>query len=109
MITLLDHVENLSKYTTDKPEIILQSIIQNPLIMDDESLLSYFIECNSWGNDMMILQADGNGNSIWEWVKKISKQYRCNKIYFISQRWKPLCRKYKFSPVGVLCEREGFT
>ena len=108
MLTIIDHVENLSKYTTDNKDQILQSILNNRYIIDDDSLLSYSIENNPWGNTMLIMWTDGDGKKIWKWIQDVSKEHDCVKLYCITQRHNPICRKYKFRPIGVLCEREGF-
>jgi len=61
MKTLNDHVNNLSKFTVNTKEEILQSILGSRYIMDDDSLLSYSIETNPWGNTMLIMWTDGDG------------------------------------------------
>lgn len=109
LITLLEHIDNLSKYVTDNKDETLQAILENNKIMDDDSLLVYFIETSSIGNTMMIMYTDGDGKKIWKWIQDVSIQNNCKRLYCITQRHQSICRKYKFKPVGVLCEREGFT
>lgn len=108
MVSLIEHVERLVKHCVNTKEEILESILNNEYIMDEDSLLCYSIDKTCSGNYMMIMWESGDGDKMWQWIQDLSREHQCKKIYFISQRWKPLCRKYKFRPVGVLCEREGF-
>ena len=108
MKTLIEHVESLSRYCDDRPELIIWSILHNERIMDDDSLLVYAINRTPFGNEMVVIWGSGNGNKIYDWVKNISIQNKCEKICSVSSRWKALCRKYHGKPVGMMYEVEGF-
>jgi len=108
MVTLLDHVENLSKYTNDTKDVILQSILYNKFIIDDDSLFAYFIDRLPWGTSLTITWIDGDSKKIKEWIKKIMQENGCTKMYGITTRWKAFQRKYGGKPVGILMEREAF-
>nr|DAQ62583.1 MAG TPA: hypothetical protein [Caudoviricetes sp.] len=108
MKTLVQHVDALAQHSTDSKDVILQAILGSPFIIDEDSLLCYYVEKYPWANYLTILYESGNGTKIWEWVKKISRENKCEKIYCITQRPKGVCRKYGFRQSGVLCEREGF-
>ena len=108
MITLIEHVENLSKYTEDSKDIILQSILLNDLIIDDDSLFSYFIETTPWDKTLTIAWIDGDSNKIKEWIKQEMIKHDCKKMRGITTRWKAFQRKYGGRPVGMIMEREAF-
>lgn len=108
MKTLIDHAESLSRYCDETVDEIVALILNSKFIMDDDSLLCYEISENPFGQQMEIYWADGDGKKIWEWVKQVSRENHCVNIYMISRRWKAFCRKYKFSPIGVMCKRDGF-
>lgn len=107
MKTLIEHVESLSKHCKDRPELILWSILHNERIMDDDSLLVYAINKTPIDNELFLLWGDGNGDKIFEWVKKIQKENNCKIITLMSTRWQAICRKYKTKPVKVMLEWEG--
>jgi len=108
MKTLIDHVENLSKFTEDKPEVILQSILLNDLIIDEDTLLAYFIDRVPWETSVMVTWADGDSKKIIRWLRDICKRNGCTKMKGITQRCKAFERKYGAKPIGVLMEREAF-
>ena len=107
MISLIEHVENISRFTVEPRTEILQVILANEFIIDDDSLFCYCIDKMPWGTTLTMLQVDGNGKKIEEWVKDIYRKNKCDKIQFFSKRWKAICRKYGFKPISVVCEREG--
>ncbi len=108
MVTLIEHVENLSRFTPETREHILQAILYNNIVMDDENMFCYSIARMPWGNEITILYADGDGEKMWEKFKQVCIENDIDKIYCFSRRWKPICKKYNFKPMMVLCEREGF-
>ena len=108
MKTLIDHVENLSKHSTEPKEVILQSILLNELIIDDDSLFSYFIETTPWEKSLTVAWIDGDSKKIKEWVKKAMQENGCKKMRGITLRWKAFQRKYGVKPVGMIMEREAF-
>ena len=110
MLTLIDHVDKLSKHTVDTKEVILQSILMNPFIIDEDTLMGYYISYDPWGISMTITWMNGDSNKIQEWIRRTCDKYKCTKIYGISQRWKALQRKYGARPIGMLMEikREAF-
>ena len=73
MITLIDHVKNLSKHSNESEDVILQSILLNELIIDEDSLFSYFIETTPWETSLTLAWVDGDSNKIKEWIKQIMK------------------------------------
>jgi len=103
--TLVDHAESLSRYCDETVDEIMALILDTDFIMDEDSMLCYSIGRSCFGNYMTIEWEDGNGEKMWEWIKKIATDNHCLNIYFVSRRWKALCRKYKFHPVGMLCKR----
>ena len=105
MKTLVEHAESLARYCDDTVEEIMSMILNGDFIMDEDSLLSYSIIQNCFGNHLMVDWEDGNGEKMWEWIKKVATENHCLNIYFVSRRWKALCRRYKCQPVGVLCKR----
>lgn len=108
MITLDEHVENLSKYCTDckSKEVIKRQILMNPYIMDETSLMSYFVNENIDGNSLMILHADGDGTTIWKWMHEVAKENKCNIIQCLTNRAKALERKWGFKPIATYMELE---
>ena len=108
MKTLIDHVENLSKYSTEPKDVILQSILLNDLIIDDDSLFSYFIETTPWGKSLTLAWVEGDSKKIKEWIKKAMKENGCTKMRGITLRWKAFQRKYGGRPVGMIMERGEF-
>lgn len=108
MITLIDHVKRLKKWTTDTEETILQSILLNKFIIDDDSLFCYYIETTPWEKSMTLTWVDGDGDKIKKWIEQIMKENNCTKMYGITKRWKSFIRKYGGRPVGMLVEREAF-
>lgn len=110
MTTLFQHVENLKRFTDDTEEEIMCSILHSNFVMDDNSLLSFSIEKNIFGTWMSGLWMDGDGHTIYRWIKEAKEKYKVDKIYFVSNRWKAMDRKYKelkIKPIGVLCEVGG--
>jgi len=110
MVTLLDHVDNLSRHTTDTKKEILQSILRSPFIIDEDTLMGYYISYDPWGISITVAWMDGDGKKIKKWIEQVCDKYKCTKIYGISTRWKAIARKYKCKPVGMLLEidREAF-
>ena len=106
MKTLIEHVENLSKHSDERPEIILWSILHNKRIIDDDSLLVYCIEHYPSGNEFNLMWGDGDGSKIEEWAERIAKENNCVKMYVITKRWKPFARRFHAKPVAVILERE---
>ena len=107
MVTLIQHVENLKRFTEDTEEEIITSILHNNLVMDDNSLFSYSVEKNIFGIWLNIMWIDGDGKTIYKWISEAQRQHKCDKTFFVSQRWKAMSRKYKelkIKPLGVLCE-----
>lgn len=107
MITLVQHVENLKRFTEDTEEEIITSILHNRLVMNDSSLLSYSVDKNIFGTWITIMWIDGDGKEIYQWISDIQKEHKCDKTFFVSKRWKAMSRKYKelnIKPLGVLCE-----
>jgi hypothetical protein len=107
MKTLIEHVESLSRYCKDRPELILWSILHNERIMDDENLLVYAINPTPYGNEMVLIWGDGNGDTLYEWTKELQNKFNCQLITIMTTRWRAMCRRFKMKPVGVMLEREG--
>ena len=107
MITLIEHVENLSKYVPSPRTEILNAILINEFIIDDDTLYCYCVDKMPWGNTLTVLYADGNGKKIEEWSRQIYRKEGCKRIQVFTTRWKAFCRRFKFKPIQVLCEREG--
>lgn len=105
MVTLVQHAESLARYCDETVDEIVALILDRDFIMDDDSLFCYSIERNCFGNQLVIEWEDGDGEKMWEWIKKIATDNHCLNIFFVSRRWKALCRKYKFYPIGVVCKR----
>ena len=108
MITLEEHVERLSKWCVDSDDkdLITKQILANPFMMDETSLMSYFVNNNVDGNSLMILHADGDGKTIWEWMHKVAKENQCNIIQCVTNRAKALERKWGFKPIATYMELE---
>lgn len=107
MVSLIQHVENLKRFTEDTEEEIIISILHNNLVIDDNSLFSYSVEHNIFGTWMTVMWIDGDGKTIYKWIKETVKKHKCDKVFFVSKRWKAMDRKYKelkIKPLGVLCE-----
>lgn len=107
MKTLIQHIENLKRFTEDTEEEIMCSVLHNKLVMDDNSLFSYSIDYNIFGTWMTVMWIDGDGKTIYNWIKEAKEQHKCDKVFFVSKRWKAMDRKYKelkIKPLGVLCE-----
>lgn len=107
MKTLIQHVENLKRFTEDTEEEIITSILHNNLVMDDNSLLSYSVDKNIFGTWLTIMWIDGDAKTLYKWVSDVQKQCKCDNTFFVSKRWKAMSRKYKelkIKPLGVLCE-----
>lgn len=107
-MTLDEHVARLAKHCVDSNDqkLIKQSIIENPYIMDETTLMSYNIYENLTGNSLMILHADGDGKTIWKWMHDIAKQNHCNVIQCLTNRVKALQRKWGFKPIATYMELE---
>ena len=108
MITLLEHVERLKKWTTDTEVEILQSVLLNKFIIDEDTLLCYFVEVSPWETTVMITWMDGDGDKLKQWINQVMKDNNCTKMYGITKRWKAIQRKFGARPVGMLMEREAF-
>ena len=106
MKTLIEHVESLSRYSDERPDEILWSILHNKRIVDEDSLLVYRVESYYGGNELNIMWGDGDGKKMEKWANKIAKENNCVKMYIITKRWKPFIKKYKGRPVAVILERE---
>ena len=106
MITLIEHVESLSKHCDDRPDVILWSILRNHIVMDEDTLLAYSVETYPSGKELNVMWGDGNGNKLDEWANKIAKENDCVKIYVTTKRWKPFARRFHAKPVGMILERE---
>ena len=106
MITLIDHFKNLCKHCNDSPEDILWSILRHDKIIDEDSLLVYYIESYPSGKELNIMWGDGDGRKIEEWATKIAKENGCHKMYAITRRWKSFMRRFPSKCVAVILERE---
>lgn len=109
MTTLLQHIENLKRFTDDTEEEIITSILHNLYVIDDNSLFSFYLEDNDFGRWMTVMWIDGDGKTIHRWLYEQKEKYKVDKIFFVSKRWKAMGRKYKdlkIKPIGVLCELE---
>jgi len=106
MKTLIEHVESLSRYCNDSPEIILWSILRHDKIIDDDSLLVYCVEDYPSGRELNVMWGDGNGKKLNKWAERVAKENDCVKMYVITKRWRPFARMFHCRPVGVILERE---
>ena len=107
MVTLLQHVENLSKHCEDSPDLILWSILNNDRKMDDDSLLVYAINATPFGNEIVLIWGSGNGDKLYEWTKELQTEHNIQTVTIMTTRWKGMCRRFKMKPVGVMLERRG--
>jgi hypothetical protein len=48
--------------------------------MDDDSLLVYSIYKTPFFTEMVVMWGSGDGKKIYNWVKEISIERKCNKI-----------------------------
>lgn len=113
MITLYEHIQNLSANTSHDKEYVLKSLLCDKMIkMDEDSLLGYSFEELPEGKIIFAGWTDGEGKKIWDWVENIARENNCVAIYGISLRWKAFCRKYGMSPVrdcgdlGMIIKKE---
>lgn len=109
MVTFLQHVKNLTRFTDDTEEEIIISILHNLYMIDDNSLFSFCLEDNDFGRWMTVMWIDGNGDTIHRWLYEQKEKYKVDKIFFVSNRWKAMgrkCKDLKIKPLGVLCELE---
>lgn len=113
MITLREHIQNLSKHVVYNEKEILQFLLtENIIVMDEDSLLGYWIYDTPDGKGIFAGWTDGNGDKIWKWVWDIARKNNCVAIYGITRRWKAFKRKYGMLPIkdcgnkGMIVKRE---
>jgi hypothetical protein len=99
MKTLIEHVENLSRFVPSTRTEILNVILVNDFIIDEDTLYCYCVDKMPWGTTLTVLYADGDGKKIEEWSRQIYKKNDCDRIQVFTTRWKAFCRRFKFKPV----------
>ena len=100
MVSLLEHIQSLSKKTKYTEHEVFQCLLmENIIVMDEDSLLGFSIEETSEGRAFISRWTDGDGSKIWRWMEDKARENKCVVMYGASPRWKAICRKYKMQPV----------
>ena len=107
-MTLDEHVSRLAKHCIDSSneDLIKQTILEHKYMMDETSLMSYCVNNDTDGKKLMVMFADGDGNTIWEWMHKVARENGCKLIQCLTNRHRALERKWGFKPIATYMELE---